>query len=90
MRPVSCAKRNLPVAASTASNTAVLPLVTTARRAAAPVRRLWSGALLLAGLLAARLQAFVRRPLVRRGAGLLVLGFGVWGLVGAVRLALAL
>lgn len=46
--------------------------------------------LLLAGLLAARLQAFVRRPGVRQGAGLLVLGFGVWGLVGAVRLALAL
>lgn len=36
--------------------------------------------LLLAGYFAGRLQAFVRRPLVRRLAGILVLGFGVHGL----------
>lgn len=44
--------------------------------------------LLLAGLLAVRLKAWVARPLVRRLAGLLVIAFGVWGLVGAARLAL--
>ncbi|HET7776873.1 MAG TPA: sulfite exporter TauE/SafE family protein [Azospira sp.] len=43
--------------------------------------------LLLAGLLAARLKDFVRRPLVRAVAGLSVLGFGLWGLLGAWRLA---
>ena len=43
--------------------------------------------LLLAGLLAARLQEFTRRPAVRAVAGLLVLGFGLWGLWGAWRLA---
>jgi len=43
--------------------------------------------LLLAGLLAARLKDFVRRPWVRGIAGLSVLGFGLWGLLGAWRLA---
>lgn len=43
--------------------------------------------LLLAGLLAARLQEFTRRPAVRAVAGFLVLGFGLWGLWGAWRLA---
>ena len=38
--------------------------------------------LLLAGLLAARLQAYTRQAAVRRIAGLLILGFGVWGLFG--------
>lgn len=36
--------------------------------------------LLLAGLLAARLQAYARKPAVRAAAGLLILGFGAWGL----------
>lgn len=43
--------------------------------------------LLLAGLLAVRLRAYASNPWVRRVAGLLVLGFGVWGLIGAARLA---
>ena len=43
--------------------------------------------LLLAGLFAVRLRAYAARPAVRWLAGLLVLGFGVWGLVGAARLA---
>lgn len=43
--------------------------------------------LLLAGLLAARLRDYVARKPVRLFAGLLVLGFGVWGLIGAARLA---
>lgn len=43
--------------------------------------------LLLAGLLAVRLRAYASNPWVRRMAGLLVLGFGVWGLIGALRLA---
>jgi hypothetical protein len=38
--------------------------------------------LLLAGLLAARLRAYTNRPVVRLLAGLIVLGFGVWGLLG--------
>ncbi|MEF8726827.1 MAG: sulfite exporter TauE/SafE family protein [Accumulibacter sp.] len=38
--------------------------------------------LLLAGLLAARLRAYTSRPAVRTVAGLVVLGFGVWGLLG--------
>jgi hypothetical protein len=38
--------------------------------------------LLLAGLLAARLRAYSSRPAVRTVAGLVVLGFGVWGLLG--------
>ena len=43
--------------------------------------------LLLAGLLAVRLKDYAAKPVVRLVAGLLVLGFGVWGLFGAVRLA---
>jgi hypothetical protein len=43
--------------------------------------------LLLAGLLAVRLRAYASNPWVRRMAGLLVLGFGIWGLIGALRLA---
>lgn len=42
--------------------------------------------LLLAGILLARLNALTRLPWVRRGSGLLVLGFGVYGLVGVLRL----
>lgn len=38
--------------------------------------------LLLAGILLARLNEFVRRPVVRWTSGLLVLGFGVYGLLG--------
>lgn len=38
--------------------------------------------LLLAGILLARLNEFVRRPAVRWTSGLLVLGFGVYGLFG--------
>jgi sulfite exporter TauE/SafE len=45
--------------------------------------------LLLAGLLAARLRAYAALPAVRWLAGLLVLGFGVWGLIGALRLVIA-
>ncbi len=37
--------------------------------------------LLLAGILLARLNEFVRRPVVRWTSGLLVLGFGVYGLL---------
>jgi sulfite exporter TauE/SafE len=43
--------------------------------------------LLLAGLLAVRLRSYASKPWVRLVAGLLVLGFGVWGLIGAARLA---
>lgn len=43
--------------------------------------------LLAMGLFAARLKDFARRPLVRRLAGLMVLGFGLWGLLGVWRLA---
>jgi len=42
--------------------------------------------LLLAGILLARLNEFVRRPLVRTISGLLVLGFGLYGLFGLMRL----
>lgn len=42
--------------------------------------------LLLAGFLLARLRAFVQRPLLRVTAGLLVAGFGIWGLIGVWRL----
>ena len=42
--------------------------------------------LLLAGLLAVRLRAYAALLAVRWMAGLLVLGFGVWGLLGALRL----
>lgn len=38
--------------------------------------------LLLAGILLARLNEFVRRPLVRTLSGLMILGFGVYGLMG--------
>ena len=43
--------------------------------------------LLLAGLLAARLNKLVRRPWIRSIAGSAVLIFGLWGLLGAWRLA---
>ena len=43
--------------------------------------------LLAMGLFAARLKEWVRRPLVRRLAGGMVLGFGLWGLLGTWRLA---
>jgi sulfite exporter TauE/SafE len=42
--------------------------------------------LLLAGILLARINEFVRRPLVRIASGLLVLGFGIYGLIGLMRL----
>ncbi|MBW7902450.1 MAG: sulfite exporter TauE/SafE family protein [Rhodocyclaceae bacterium] len=45
--------------------------------------------LLLAGFLLARLRAVVQRPLLRAVAGVLVAGFGVWGLFGVWRLAQA-
>lgn len=43
--------------------------------------------LLLAGMLAGRAQTLMRWPPLRLGSGLLVLGFGVYGLLGAWRLA---
>lgn len=45
--------------------------------------------LLLAGVFAAGLGRFVRQPAVRVTAGLLVIGFGLYGLLGAYRLARA-
>jgi sulfite exporter TauE/SafE len=42
--------------------------------------------LLLAGLLLLRLRHLVQRPFVRMASGLLVAGFGVWGLLGVWRL----
>ena len=42
--------------------------------------------LLLAGLLAVRLKDYATKPAVRITAGLLVLGFGLWGLFAAIRL----
>ena len=42
--------------------------------------------LLLAGIVLARLNEFVRRPVVRTLSGLLVLGFGLYGFVGLLRL----
>lgn len=45
--------------------------------------------LLLAGVLLGRLTTFTRKPAVRAAAGTLVLGFGIWGLIGAFRLASA-
>lgn len=42
--------------------------------------------LLLAGIVLARLNEFVRRPWVRTASGLLVLGFGLYGLLGLLRL----
>lgn len=44
--------------------------------------------LLLAAWLADRLRRHAQKPAVRRLAGLLVLGFGVWGLAGLLRTAL--
>lgn len=41
--------------------------------------------LLLAGMLLSRLNEFVRRPLVRALSGLLVLGFGLYGLFALMR-----
>jgi uncharacterized protein len=38
--------------------------------------------LLLAGILLARINEFVRHPVVRTLSGLLILGFGVYGLIG--------
>lgn len=43
--------------------------------------------LLLAGIVLARLNEFVRRPVVRMSSGLLVLGFGVYGFFGLMRLS---
>ena len=42
--------------------------------------------LLLAGLLAVRLKDYATKPAVRITAGLVVLGFGLWGLFAAIRL----
>lgn len=42
--------------------------------------------LLLAGMVLARLNEFVRRPVVRMVAGVLVLSFGIYGLFGLMRL----
>ena len=41
--------------------------------------------LLLAGLLAIRLNEYMARPVVRLMAGLLVMSFGLWGLYGFLR-----
>jgi sulfite exporter TauE/SafE len=41
--------------------------------------------LLLAGIVLARLNEFVRRPVVRTFSGLLVLGFGLYGMFGLLR-----
>lgn len=41
--------------------------------------------LLLAGIVLARLNEFVRRPAVRTFSGLLVLGFGLYGMFGLLR-----
>ncbi|MFN4326988.1 MAG: sulfite exporter TauE/SafE family protein [Azonexus sp.] len=43
--------------------------------------------LLLAGLLLARLNGIVKRPVVRTVSGLLVLGFGIYGFIGLMRLS---
>ena len=43
--------------------------------------------LLLAGILLARLNEFVRHPVVRTLSGLLVLGFGIYGFFGLMRLS---
>ena len=43
--------------------------------------------LLLAGLLLARLNDIVKRPVVRTVSGLLVLGFGIYGFIGLMRLS---
>lgn len=44
--------------------------------------------LLLAGLLAAQLNDYLARPAVRRTAGLIVLGYGLWGFAGLLRFSL--
>jgi len=43
--------------------------------------------LLLAGIVLARLNEFVRRPVLRTLSGLLVLGFGLYGFLGLMRLS---
>lgn len=43
--------------------------------------------LMLAGIVLARLNEFVRRPIVRTLSGLLVLGFGLYGFLGLMRLS---
>lgn len=43
--------------------------------------------LLLAGIVLARLNEFVRHPVVRTLSGLLVLGFGLYGFFGLMRLS---
>lgn len=43
--------------------------------------------LLLAGIVLTRLNEFVRKPVVRTLSGLLVLGFGIYGFVGLMRLS---
>ncbi len=45
--------------------------------------------LLLAGLLAVRLHAYARKPAIRRLAGVLIGGFGLWGLFLSVRALVA-
>ncbi|MBK8400291.1 sulfite exporter TauE/SafE family protein [Propionivibrio sp.] len=42
--------------------------------------------LLLAGLLSTRLQEYAARPIIRLSAGLLVMAFGIWGLLAVTRL----
>ena len=42
--------------------------------------------LLLAGIVLARLNEFVRRPAVRVISGVLVMGFGLYGLLGVANL----
>ena len=44
---------------------------------------------LLAGLLATRLQAYARKRALRVASGMLILGFGVWGLIGLTRILMA-
>ena len=43
--------------------------------------------LLLAGLLVTRLNEYAAKPVVRLSAGMLVLAFGLWGLIQTIRLA---
>jgi len=45
--------------------------------------------LLLAGLLAVRLKEYAAKPLVRISAGLLVLGYGMWGLWASISLLIS-
>ena len=44
--------------------------------------------LLLAGLLSTRLQEYAARPIIRLSAGLLVMAFGIWGLLAVTRLTI--